>query len=176
MKKLFTLAAAMLAVSAFAYGELRVDVRCGGDLTIKSVDAGSYKSRMMKPGFALIMTPKLTNEWQNIEFSFTPADDGRVSLCFQTPGSKKVELIQPVLIDDIKVTGAEFRNGSFELLNKKGALIGWRVGKSAKLTTSGAAEGNNCMMVTYGKGIVFQTISVTGDTPVKVTLKAKLAK
>ena len=176
MKRLFTLAAAMLAFSAFAYGELRVDVRCGGDLTIKSVDAGSYKSRIMKPGFALIMTPKLTDQWQTVEFSFIPAADGRVSLCFQTTGSKKAELIQPVLIDDIKVTGAEIRNGSFETLNKKGALIGWRVGKNAKLTTSGAAEGNNCMMVVFSKGIVFQTISVTADTPVKVTLKAKLAK
>ena len=176
MKKLFTLAAALLAVSAFAYGELRVDVRCVGDLTIKSMDAGNYRTRMQKPDFLIVMTPKMTDQWQTVEFSFTPSADGRASLCFHTPGSQKTELIQPLLIDDIKVTGAELKNGSFELLNKKGALIGWRVGKNAKLTTGTAADGNNCMMVTYNNGLVYQTINVTAGTPVKVTLKAKLAK
>ena len=120
MKKFFALAAvSMAALTAFAYGELRIDLRCSGEMEISKVVAEGMNAKNIKKGFTLIMTPKLTNEWQKFEFTFTPDDDGRLSLAFQAPGSSNLKAIKPLLIDDVKVTGAVLKNGGFEKLNSK---------------------------------------------------------
>ena len=176
MKKLFIAMAAMLSVTAFALGEMRVDIRAVDKQQLGDIKAAGVKTRLMKPDFLLVLTPTLTDQWQKFEFTFTPDCDGRFSVSFHTPGSKSTANIKPALVDDIKITGAELKNGGFEKLTSAGTPATWRLRPEAKLVTEGAFEGKNCMRIFYGKGLIYNVVRSTADQPVTVSFMAKLAK
>ena len=176
-------AAALSAVSAFAAGEVRVDLF--GTVEIRDIAAkpaltaqrfAHYKGKPMEMKSAMFLSKPLTDKWQEFEFSFVPEKDGQVSILFHAPGSKDKANIKPILVDDVKTTGAKLENGGFELLKQDGKVSGWRLRKLAEFVTGDdAAEGKNCVKVSYSDGAAAQEIKVKGGETVIVTFKAKLA-
>jgi len=184
MRKIFSLTMLMLAATAvMASGEVRVDLF--GSTTLRAITAKTplkwqrfkhYKDKPLEKKSAMLLSPPLTDQWQDFEFSFVPERDGNVSILFHVPGSSNKENIKPVLIDDVKSTGGEVRNGGFELL-KDGKAHGWSLRELAELLTGDdAAEGKSYVKVSYSKGSAAQSIKVRGGERVTVTFKAKLAK
>ena len=185
MKTFLTITAAVLsAVTVFAVGEVRVDLF--GQMELQEITAQEpmkwqrFKHYEGKPQYqksAMLLSQPLTDQWQKFEFSFVPAHTGTVSIMFHAPGSQKKENIRPVLVDDVKTTGAALENGGFELLKQDGKVSGWSLRKLAEfITGEDSAEGKNCIKVSYSDGAAAQTIKVQRGERVTVTFKAKLAK
>ena len=191
MKRILFAAAVFAGVfSAFAAGELRLDLRKIKDTTFGEITVSEglkiavQDPKGAKDGItkALIYSEKLTDEWKKFTVTFVPEDDGRIALSFHTVGSGKLDSIKPLLIDDVRVVGGKIANGGFETL-KNGAPASWRMGRhkeneaySAKLVTGKAAEGENCVQVFYNSGVVSQAIRVTADEKVTLTFQARLAE
>ena len=175
MKKLFIAAAvSVLSVSAFAFGEVRVDVRGGEGQALEDVKVSSgnfwYNKRYADTPDAKSMvytsSEKLTDKWQQLEISFVPSASGRLIISFLSPGSSQKDKILPVRIDKVTAEGLEIQNGSFETLNRRNLPTPWRMGK-AKLITDDAADGKNCIQVIYGGGAYYVGKAEAGK---KVTL------
>ena len=186
MKTFLTITAAVLsAVTAFAAGEVRVDL-FGSKIELRDIAAKApltahrfkhYKGKPMEMMSAMFLSQPLTEKWQEFELSFMPEKDGQVSILFHVPGSKNKANIRPVLVDDVKTTGATLENGGFELLKQDGKVSGWNLRKLAEfITGEDAAEGKSCIKVSFSDGAAAQVIKVKGGEKVVVTFKAKLAK
>ena len=179
-KSLILAALCLTAAAVWAHGEARVDVI--GNVNIKDfasekMKASRFEYKKGKPQYeqsALFISSPLTSEWQELEFSFVPEEDGRVTIFFHVPGSRNPEKIKPILIDDVKSNGEEVKNGGFELLSGKKAQR-WKFHGIAELVTGeSAAEGKNCVKV-LNNGSASQIINVKGGEKVTVKFKAKLA-
>lgn len=191
MKRILFAAAVFAGMfSAFAAGELRLDLRKVGDTTLSDITVSEglriavQDPKGAKEGItkALIYSEKLTNEWKKFTVTFVSEDDGRISLAFHVVGSSKLDSIKPLWIDDVQVTGGKIANGGFETL-KNGAPASWRMMRhkekaeySSKLITGKAAEGQNCVQIFYNTGMVSQAIRVTADEKVTLTFQARLAE
>lgn len=183
MRKILSLTAlCFAATAAWALGEVRVDLF--GQMELQDIAAQEplkwqrFKHYEGKPQYlksAMLLSKPLTDKWQKFEFSFVPAHTGTVSIMFHVPGSRKKENIKPVLIDDVKSTGSEVKNGGFELLKEERKASGWTFLKLAALITGDdAAEGKNYVRVSDSDGAAAQTITVQRGERVTVTFKAKL--
>lgn len=182
MKKFLLAAVSLLSVSAFAFGEVRVDFRGGAGQALENVKVSSgifwynkkYADTPDSKSMFYTTSQKLTDQWQKLEISFTPETSGKVSISFLSPGSSNKDKILPVRVDNVTADGIEIKNGSFETLNRKGLPSPWRMGK-AKLVTDDGADGSNCIQVTYGE-VAFYVAKVEAGKPVTLSFMAKLGK
>ena len=188
MKKVLSIAVLCAGfLSAYAIDSFRVDLRGVKDVTLANITLSEGMAIALQTpkkvtegitkAYIYSDSKKLTDKYQKFTISFVPEEDGRVGLHFHTPGSKDRSSIIPVIIDDVQITGAKFKNGGFETVNGD-RPAGWSIGKGAKFITdkTQAAEGNNCMQIFYGNGIAGQNLHVTADDKVTITFQARLAK
>lgn len=180
MKKCFAaVMASLVSMTAFAFGEVRIDLRSAGKDCVNAGDFASAEKmvfKKMKEGHSIIISGKMSDQWQKIEFSFVPDADGKISLFLQAPGSSRRDLIKPLLIDDVKVAGAVMQNGGFEQLNKSGIPVGWRFGRTAKVVPGAGIDGSNAVQVSYSSGMCHSVLALKAGEKVTVSFQAKLAQ
>lgn len=172
----------MAALTLHALDAVRVDVRCPGGMSVAQVSAEGL-SVATTPAQAtenitniVLMSGNLNDQWQKFEFTFTPAADGRIALRFHTPGSRNVQAIKPVLIDDVQVIGGTLLNGSFEIVQNN-RPANWGFGKNAAIITGELVyDGERCVRVIFNSGMATQIMIVTGGEKVTVSFRARLAQ
>ncbi|MCI5778358.1 MAG: hypothetical protein MR051_00820 [Lentisphaeria bacterium] len=175
--------AGIISVQAAQFEEIRIDLRSVRDAKIGSVTVsqGLYIAvqtpRGVQTGLtsALVYSERLTAEWKKFTISFVPEQSGWIAMAIHTPGTKDVETIKPVWVDDIQVTGGKIQNGDFEIV-KDGKPVLWNLGKDAKLITGKAMDGEHCVQVFHGSGIASQHIKVTANEKVTLSFMARLAE
>lgn len=120
---------------------------------------------------------KVTKDWTEYEFTFTPDKSGKVSLSLLGPWYKPQDAQQIVPIwmgyDNVTVTGATLANPDFEDLNEKGEFNGW----SGNITNiikevPDAKSGKNYIRVWHNLPMR-QTMTVTQDQMVTVKFSIK---
>jgi hypothetical protein len=119
-----------------------------------------------------------TGAWKEMTLSFTPQDDGVVTLklmgaAHRVPGSDD---FIPVWVynDDVRVEGAEIANGSFEGEGKQGVPDGWRVNMRPGLWIRDpdlAAAGECCVKTSHNHRFAQQLTLTKGH---KVTIRLKV--
>lgn len=175
-KMMFLIASALLPLVVF--GRVRVDVH-GVQVTLKEVKAtglsvGTTPAKATeKISKAVLISGTIGKEWKKFEFSFVPEKDGRVILRFHTPGSRNINAIIPVLVDNVQAAGGTLLNGSFETV-KNGKLTGWNLGTKGKIITGdNAADGKQCVQTFFSSGMATQAMVVSAGEKVTVTFMAK---
>lgn len=121
--------------------------------------------------------------WKEVTISFTPVRDELVNLVLTGPwtdGGDGKPLRQEILWDDIRATGADLKNGSFEALTDAGPE-GWKstygpylAAGAWPLAGAEAAEGNSVAATWHNRPLA-QTIAVKAGQPVSLTFRAKSA-
>jgi hypothetical protein len=119
--------------------------------------------------------PLKDTEWKNFEISFTPEDDGNVSLClmgqcFTKQGEKTGSPVW-VLFTDVKISGAELKNGSFSELEDTGAPKFW--GGGGNLVDIKDPAPGKAIRVWHDRNVCQQIAVKAGQT---VTVTAKVQK
>jgi hypothetical protein len=113
-------------------------------------------------------------EWQPFEVSFTPTQDGMISIGLSGWYNKPRTW---TCYDNIKITGGELQNGSFEAIKGNGKPEGWHfTHKEVKLIAdqSGAADGDHYVMCALERYAQVR-IAVKAGTKVTVTGLGKRA-
>lgn len=112
-----------------------------------------------------------TSEWKNASFSFTPTKDvNALTIVLLSQGTNN----PPLLFANLKIEGAELKNGNFE-----SGLSGWWMntaqdGSKAELA-SNACNGANAVNVNEPHRIA-QSFKAKGGSPVKISFSYKLGK
>lgn len=171
-----------LAVFAglLAAGEFRIDLVSMKDNVnleirdpsgkFKIIDSPWYKEKRKQ---SIEIRGETTEEWRSCSFTFVPDKDGKVRLRVRAPYVKPGTPPKVCAYDNIKVEGAELKNGSFE---EKTLSSGWIPGWGTKdgLMTGDADDGNSYIRCTYAKSIGQDLVCKAG-VPVKVSFMAKNA-
>jgi parallel beta-helix repeat protein len=118
-------------------------------------------------------------KWQEMTFSFTPQEDGVVTMKLmgsgvRTPDGKGFIPVW-TYADDLRVEGAELVNGGFEAPGAKGCPNGWRFEGPKALWVHDpklAAEGEYCVK-TWHNGRFSQDLKLTKGQTVTVSLKVR---
>jgi len=120
-----------------------------------------------------------TDRWREMTFSFTPQEDGVVTLKLmgagiRVPGSDR---ILPVwgYMDDLRVTGAKLVNGDFEAPGRKGVPNGWRPEIRSGLWIHDptlAASGEYCVKTSHNDRFA-QELSLTKGRTVTVRVRVR---
>jgi hypothetical protein len=120
-------------------------------------------------------------DWRDGSFTFKAQASGQVALILRGQDQEKRDK-PPVLViyDNVRVTGAEIKNGSFETLDNTGVPVSWKVFNEPKseppvddqnratILTSEAIDGKNCVRVGYNSSL-YQLITVEAEKPVTVS-------
>jgi hypothetical protein len=187
MKKLLTLALTMVAASAMAF-QARMDisgVKNAVNLTPGSKSAGCavsnpgwVKPETKKNQQIYFASPRLKDDWQEVEFSFTPDKDGQLNLAIrgQWRNTKKGDEPFYVFYKKVEIVeGAVLRNGDFSQKNEDGSPQAWRYNKKAnELPVFGEDAGASTIKVQFNNALT-QTIAVKAGQPVKVRAIIKSA-
>ncbi|MEO8613714.1 MAG: glycoside hydrolase family 5 protein [Luteolibacter sp.] len=121
--------------------------------------------------------------WRELSISFTPAQDETVSLVLNGPwtaGKDGKPLRQEILWDDIRVKGAEIKNGGFETRSNSGPddwkpLYGEYLAANVwPLANAEALEGK-VLASTWTDRPISQDLVVKGGQTVTITIHAKAA-
>jgi len=184
MKKRLTLMALLVSVSALAQ-QARVDVMApdGKVLTPGTKSAGCglsnpgwEKDEARKNARIYFASPRLKDEWQEVEFSFTPSMDGKVTFRVggQWHNAKKGAKPSYAYVKEVDIVeGATLLNGTFEKKNADGDPANWSFNKKGATPPEFSEEdGATIVRMQYAGGIT-QKIDVTKDQMVKVKLLVK---
>jgi hypothetical protein len=187
MKRMLTLIVMVASVSLMA-SQGRMDVS-GQKADIKLTpnmksegcalsNPGWIKDEIKKKQNIYFTTPKLEDEWQEFEFSFTPDKDGVVSISIrgQWHNKKKGEKPNYVYIKEVEVIeGATLKNGNFTEKGKKGNPTYWWFNQKGKeLPVFEEKDGVTIVKVQFNNQLC-QSISVKKGKQVKVKVKIKSA-
>lgn len=184
MLKIKNILPALLAL--IGTSALAVDPCARMDLTSSSVQIVAAKQPAggfaHNPGWAKDKNKFITsqskgiksNDWENFELSFIPAQDGKVTIelagmLYKEKGAKNLSPIW-VCWDDVTVEGAELVNGDFSKVDEKGKPVGWWMSGPALYLDNG---GNKCVKV-WHNARCNQSINVTAGQ--EVIIKAKIKK
>lgn len=187
MKKILTLVAVLASVSVMAF-QARMDVngiKEGNNLTPGKTSEGSslrnaswYKDEAKKKQHICFASPKLGDEWQEVEYTFTPDKDGKVNLSIRGQWHNKKAGKKPnyVYFKEVEIIkGSTLRNGDFSKKNKDGSPAGWWYNKKGKdLPVFTEEDGVTIVKVQHDNGMA-QSIPVTKGQPVTVKAKVKNA-
>ncbi|HCE43414.1 MAG TPA: hypothetical protein DET40_07685 [Lentisphaeria bacterium] len=105
------------------------------------------------------------SDWKKGTFTFTPSKDGNVNVVLRSRWVENGGTILWVLIDDIKLEGADIVNGDFEKDSSAWTLNGEGNNK-ASIVDKG--HSGNAVRVAHDSPAM-QTIKVKANKPVKVT-------
>lgn len=116
-------------------------------------------------------TSKLTQEWEQIDFSFIPSKSGKITLYLLSNQSKGED--RWVEYDNLKVTGAKITNTDFEVVSDDGK-------KSKSWTSRGKgyqvlkdSKGNHSVKVFHDQPAI-QTMEVTANQLVIISCMVRL--
>ncbi len=117
----------------------------------------------------IFLQKKLSPEYQEVAFTFTPDKDGSVWITFGGNWSKEVADRPFVLVDEITVNGEPLPNGGFE-----SGLDTWSKGKETSVSPD-AKEGKNAARVSHDNP-VGRWVKVENGKNYEVKFFAKEAK
>jgi hypothetical protein len=114
---------------------------------------------------------KLSNEWSEFSFSFTPNKDGKLRVVLHSLGDSDTAF------DSFTSDQLEVRNGSFELVSTEGKPnYIMDIDASAVISDADQAkEGKNYIKLSDGKRFSF-VVDVKENTPVTISFFAKKIK
>ena len=176
--------AAMLTVATLTGANFRVDLQvykntCGLKFKEASEGVRGEKASWMKEKAhcRLMVMGKSEENWKEKRFQFTADEDCLISLEFMAnPDRKKRPWIA---YDNVRIEGAEIKNGSFEQINPKRGLPGnWSTFPKTKMvlkTGDDAADGKNYVETTHDHRAM-QLIKCKKDVPVTITFMVRDAK
>ena len=181
MKKIFLLLLLVLSVllsGAPLGGGLRVDLVSEKMIHEVAADSGVHVGRRKRKAkrrsgerFDLhdifFSRESMSGKWEKMEIRFTPEKDGNVALWFRGISGGVAKNYPFLHVDDIKVTGAEVKNPSFERFSKSGAIASWG-GTKENVFSKNAKEGMICARVSYNK-CLYQNLKVKKGVPVTIS-------
>lgn len=85
----------------------------------------------------IFLQKKVSKEYQEFSFAFTPDKDGNVWLSFGGNWNEDPAARPFILIDEVSINGEPLANGGFE-----DGFKGWGVGKNATVSSDAKAGGN----------------------------------
>jgi len=179
---------AMMGIAAFAADTAaRIDVDgqktqisltpgqapAGGSCT----NAGWIKDEVKKKYILMAQSASLkSDDWEVIEFTFTPDKTGMVWVSLSGPWSKPEGADKNVPVwtcfDEIEVTGAAVKNGDFEQVDANGKPVGWYLQVPELFINE---NGQKYVKVWHNQR-VGQNLNVTAGQEVKIKAKVKKAE
>jgi hypothetical protein len=176
LKALAAMVVTLLALGVMAQSA-QIQVEINGDknkIELKPgiVPAGVKLSNDSQ--YALVCSGgKVTKDWTDYEFTFTPSQSGIVQFCLRGPNAGTDDNPVWVGYDNVKVSGAALKNPDFEELSENGEFNGW----SGNITNMikevpDAQTGKNYIRVKYNLPVK-QDLTVTQDQPVTVKFSIK---
>ncbi len=185
MKKLLVLLAMVTSVSALAY-HARVDVAgLGGEMELVPGKAskgcglsnpGWVKDPIKRKKSIYFASPKLGQDWQEAEFSFTPSQDGKIRIRIGGQWHNAAKGGKPyyVFYKEVEVVeGGSLVNGDFSQKDAAGELVNWSTSKSNKPVVA-EEEGATIVKMEYNNGM-WQEVEVKKDQVVKIKVVIKNA-
>lgn len=172
-----------LAAHADQRDEARIDLNGEGDQVQLDVSAISSGGKWVHAAWRKEMAPYQINatfpaseKWEEGSITFVPQSDGKVVLQLAGPNVKKQAVW--VAYDDVRVIGAELKNGGFELKNASGAPQNWYRPQNnetevATLRDKNAFEGTTCAAVWHNSRFT-QALQVKKGKPVTVLFRMRL--
>ncbi len=194
MKKMLLTSVALAAAAALNTahaGNARIDITCKDRTqSIKQVETTcrTYNHGWVKqnPDSGRTVEIPTTADWTQMKVTITPEADGvwTLNLKGKFLRGKETKQIVPVevLYDQVEVTGAELKNGSFEAVDaKRGQPADWWANKSFAQENryisdaEGAKDGERYVKVWHNMNIG-QTLNVTAGQPVTISAYVKAAE
>jgi len=191
MKKMILLIAKLLSVDFAVYGSeknARIDISGAQSkitLTPGTASDGAtvenypwIKNEDEKKLHIMFTSPKVNDEWQVVEFSFTPDKDGDVliSILGQWYNEKQGEEPYHVLFKEVEIlNGSTLTNGDFSQKYADGYPIGWSFNKKYEPPVVLDENGTTVIKLQF-RNPLSQKITVKADEEVKLRAKVKLAQ
>lgn len=115
----------------------------------------------------------LSDEWRELKFTAVSQHNTKLNLSLNGPyrpveGGSKILIPIWIAYDDIKIEGAEIKNGNFEKLNDQGIPENW-ICRSKNVLTD---NGENYIKASFERPVK-QIIYIKGGKPITITMKVK---
>ncbi len=134
--------------------------------TAENKPGGTWRNSAIRTSFPAAA------DWKQGSFSFTPDKDGALTIHVMGGWAKEEADRSYVICDDVRIDGAELKNGDFE----NGAQGWWKTGKTKNAAVVDTAKsGDKAAKVNHDNGFM-QKIAVKAEKPVTVTFWYKLAE
>lgn len=187
MKKLLNailIGTAMFGTAALMGAEFRIDVQAAQNASGLVFKGGSEGVRGSKAAWLkenadcrLLIKGKAGENWEEKSFQFIAKKDCWINLNFM--GDSDGKNLFWVAYDNVRVEGAELKNGSFELVNPQNGLpVNWGTYTQSKMvfeTGDDAADGKKYIEATHNHRAT-QGFRCSKGTLVKVTFMVRDAK
>jgi hypothetical protein len=187
MKRLFT-ALALLVASSVMASQARMDVsghKDGINLAPGSKSAGCavsnpgwVKNEAQKKMSIYFASPRLKDEWKQVEYSFTPDKDGKLNLTIRGQWHNAKKGVKPyyVYYKNVEiVTGSTLQNGDFSKKDQDGFPTSWRFNKkNPEKPVVSEADGATMVKMQFSNGMT-QSIAVKAGQEVKIRATIKSA-
>ena len=122
----------------------------------------------------------LTDKWEEWSAAVVTEEDCMLTMQLggaYLPAEKESRKPLPIwaAYDEVRLDGAELKNGGFETLDSKGLPEGWVCARENVITDGDAAEGKIYIKASFDKPVK-QTLAVKAGKPVTVAVKVRRAE
>jgi hypothetical protein len=160
------LAADPVGYARFSINGKGINLTPGTALPGGTVQNPGWASEKERKQMLMVEIP-LIDGWNEFSFTFTPDKAGNIQMDLSgqdKTGEDKKRMVLYTFYDDISVTGAELKNGDFELLDD-GKPVGWYMwnmnpAAPGMIVSDGNAHGGKNYAAAWSQGTVVQYIKV----------------